>query len=73
MIVSGLAVILCTLAGLAGGIWVASEIPPAPGLAAMVTCLFGVIVVLFATVAGAGVGIGIAVALAERTARSGDG
>jgi hypothetical protein len=56
---------LCSAAGLAGGVWAASQVEPAPGLAAAVTCMLSAVVVLLGLAAGAGLGLGAAALLAK--------
>jgi len=68
MMLSVIVIIICSLGGFAGGVWVACKIPPAPGLAAMVTCLFSAVVLALGTVAGVAVGFGITEMLARWTA-----
>src|SRR5262245_57515688 len=65
MTLSGVIVVVCTLAGLAGGLWAASEVPPAPGLAVMATCLLSAVIAILGPVLGACVGLGITALLAR--------
>jgi hypothetical protein len=69
MTLSVLILLTTTGAGLAGGLWAAMEVPPAPGLAAMVTCLFSVILVALGGAVGVGLGLGITMLLARWTAQ----
>jgi hypothetical protein len=73
IILSGGIVVVCSLGGFAGGVWLACQIPPGgPGLVVMATCLLAVGVVGVATALGVGVGLGITALLANWTARDDD-
>ncbi len=65
MIVSSVIIVISAIAGLIGGVWVAGLVPPAPGLAAMISCLVMGLVVILGFATGVGIGLGITAVLAS--------